>query len=161
MENDKYSGLRPAARLHHRFAHLARIANRGLDGQNLQRHQRCSRHAYLRRTRRSIDDRRSANDVSTCFDQRIDRLARRSSGRDHVLDDKRLLTRRNRKTSAQRHLPRFALGPDKSCPKRARDFVPDHDSADRRGRHQPNPLPRKLARDRFSERCRLLRKLKH
>ena len=161
MENDKYSGLSSAARLHHGFAHLARIASRGLDGQNLQRHQCRSRHTYVRRTRRSIDDRRSANDVSTCFDQRIDRLARRSSGRDHVFDDKRLLTRRNSKTSAQRHLPRFALGPDESCPQRARDFVPDHDSADRRGRHQPDPLPRKLARNRFTKRRRLLRKLKH
>jgi hypothetical protein len=41
--------------------------------------------------------------------------------------------------------------------------MPDHDPADRRRRYELNSLslPPKLARDRFTKRSRLVRKLKH
>src|SRR5678816_3033763 len=55
----------------------------------------------------------------------------------------------------------FAFGPDKSRAERSRDFVSNHDPANRRRRHELNSLASILLRNRASEAFCTLRKLKH
>src|SRR5260370_23217253 len=59
-----------ASWLNRRFATLACLAIRGIDGSNLKRRQRNPRHADISFAARAIDDRRGRNHAGTAVEQR-------------------------------------------------------------------------------------------
>src|SRR6266849_6014218 len=76
-----------ASRLNRRFATLACLANRWVDGSNLKRRQRNTRHADISFAARAIDDRHGRNHVGPGVAQGCDRFARRASGGNDIFDD--------------------------------------------------------------------------
>ena len=109
----------------------------------------------------TIDDRRCPNNISAGPSNRFNRLASRTTSRDHIFNNQSLLTRRDCETAAQRHLARLpARSKRTSLLTRARPR--DQSRSLQSQATRPVEFPAlKLLGDRAPERFGALRKLKH
>ena len=97
----------------------------------MHRQQRGVGHVETVRAAASVDDRAGADDLRAVLLGDRHRLARRSGGRDDVLDDQDLVVGREREAAAQGQRAVLALGEERAHVERARDFLPDDDAAER------------------------------
>src|SRR6185503_194752 len=96
-----------------------------------ERGERVIRHVQALLTTAAVDNRRGPNHLRSRCAGDINRLPRRSSGRDDVLNDQHLLTRRERKSAAKHQLAVLPLGKEGPDSKGATDLLPNHNSAKR------------------------------
>ena len=84
----------------------------------------------------AVDDRAGGNDPGAGAAEALDHFSGAAAGGDHVLDHHDRLSRFDRETAPQNHLPRgFALGEDGAGAKSARHFVANDDAAQRGRSH--------------------------
>ena len=83
----------------------------------------------------AIDDRRGADDRRPGGAGHGDRLAGRTAGGQHVLDDQHAVGRRQGEAAAQRQGAVGALREDGADVQRAADFLADDDAAEGRRQH--------------------------
>ena len=65
----------------------------------------------------------------------VGRLARRSAGRNHVLDDQHAVRRRQREPAPEHETPVLPLGEERTDAERARRLLADDDAAERGREH--------------------------
>ena len=109
----------------------------------------------------TVDDRRRPDHVTTSLCGHLDRLSRRTTGRDNVLDDEHPLVGLEGETPPQSQPPLPPLGKQRSYAKSPADFVADDDPTEGRGHHDGRVQSTNPIGDRGTKDCSMLGMLEY